>query len=180
MPVRTLMTAEQFDALPEEEGRKWELLDGELIEVPSPTPKHNLILVRLITLIDSFVRPRRLGKLLPETDLAIKRDSRLRPDVGFFSAETWKSIDVDRVPVGHPPDIAIEIISPSETESTIKRKVQAYLTWGVLEAWLLYPSTRTMCIHVADGSQTLSEGAFLTSASIPGLRIQVAELFDDL
>jgi len=35
------MTAEQFDALPEEEGRNWELLDGELIEVPSATPKHN-------------------------------------------------------------------------------------------------------------------------------------------
>jgi Uma2 family endonuclease len=54
MPVRTLMTAEQFDTLPEEEGRKWELLDGELIEVPSATPKHNRILLRLARLLDEF------------------------------------------------------------------------------------------------------------------------------
>ncbi len=45
------MTAEQFDALPEEEGRKWELLDGELIEVSSATPEHNLILARLFALL---------------------------------------------------------------------------------------------------------------------------------
>jgi Uma2 family endonuclease len=51
MPVRTLMTAEQFDALPEEEGRKWELLDGELIEVSSATPEHNFILARLFALL---------------------------------------------------------------------------------------------------------------------------------
>ncbi len=65
MPVRTLMTAEQFDALPEEEGRKWELLDGELIEVSSATPEHNLILGRLFALLYSFVRPAKLGKAAP-------------------------------------------------------------------------------------------------------------------
>ena len=58
MPVRTLMTAEQFDALPEEEGRKWELLDGELIEVSSATPEHNYILAQLLSLLQTFVIPR--------------------------------------------------------------------------------------------------------------------------
>ncbi len=180
MPVRTFMTAEQFDALPEEEERKWELLDGELIEVPSATPEHNLILGRIHALIYSFARPRRLGMPLLETDMAVRRDSRLRPDLGFLSADTMRTIQVKKVPVQHPPDIAVEIIAPSETASTINRKVKAYLAWGVQEVWLIYPETGTLCLHVHNGAQTLSEGAFLMSDLIPGWRIQVSEIFDDL
>src|ERR1700733_4510188 len=105
MPVRALMTAEQFDALPEEEGRKWELLDGELIEVPSATPLHNLILMRFASLLHSFVVPRKLGVVLPETDLAVKANTRLRPDFGFFSPDIWRTVDLRRVPVVQTPNI---------------------------------------------------------------------------
>jgi Uma2 family endonuclease len=180
MPVRTLMTAEQFDALPEEEGRKWELLDGELIEVSSATPEHNLILGRLFALLYSFVRSERLGKLLLETDLAVRNDSRLRPDMGFFSAETWRAIEIDRVPVRHAPDIAFEIISPSETATTINRKVQAYLAWGVHEVWLIYPETRTVEVHVPGSARILADNASLATTLIPGWRIRISELFEDL
>src|SRR5580704_17707976 len=107
MAVRTLMTAEPFDALPEEEGRKWELLDGELIEVSSATPEHNRILMRLAFLLYSFAELKKLGVVLPETDLAVRRNTRLRPDLGFFSDETWRSVDLKRVPVVQTPDIAI-------------------------------------------------------------------------
>src|ERR1700691_4630395 len=163
MPVRTLMTAEQFDALPEEEGRKWELLDGELIEVPSATPEYNLILTQLLSLLHSFVIPRRLGVVLPETDLAVRANSRLRPDMGFFSAETWRTVDIKRVPVVQTPDIAVEIISPSETATTNHRKVDAYLKWGVQEVWLIEPGIRTLFVHSRAGIQQLSEGGFLTT-----------------
>ena len=70
MAVQTLMTAAAFDALPEEECRKWELLDGELIEVSSATPEHNLIPGNLIFLLKAFSREHKLGVVLPETDLA--------------------------------------------------------------------------------------------------------------
>jgi len=174
------MTAEQFDALPEEEIRKWELLDGELIEVPSATPKHNRILMELASLLHVYVRKRKLGAVLPETDLAVRKDTRLRPDLGFFSAETWQTVDLDRVPVVQTPDIAIEIISPSETPRNIGRKVDAYLKWGVQEAWLIYPEIRTIELHTSAGVQRLSEGAFLTSELIPGFRVQIGELFENL
>jgi Uma2 family endonuclease len=180
MPVRTLMTAEQFDALPEEEGRKWELLDGELIEVSSATPKHNRILLSLLTLLHNFVKPRKLGAVLPETDLAVRANTRLRPDFGFFSAETWRTVDLDRVPVVQTPDIAVEIISPSETATTINRKVDAYLKWGVREVWLVEPEIRTLFVHTLAGAQRLSEGAFLTSELVPGWQVQIADLFEDL
>jgi Uma2 family endonuclease len=174
------MTAEQFDALPEEEGRKWELLDGELIEVSSATPKHNLILAQLLSLLHSFVIPRRLGVVLPETDLAVRANTRLRPDLGFFSADTWRTVDLERVPVLQTPDIAVEIISPSETATTIHRKIDAYLKWGVQEVWLIDPETRTLFVHSRAGIQRLSEGAFLTSTLVPGWQLQIADLFENL
>jgi Uma2 family endonuclease len=180
MAVRTLMTAEQFDALPEEEGRKWELLDGELIEVSSATPKHNRILERLMTFLNSFAEARKLGVVLPETDLAVRANTRLRPDFGFFSAETWRTVDLDRVPVVQTPDIAVEIISPSETATTINRKIEAYLKWGVQEVWLIDTDIRTLFVHTLAGAQRLSEGAFLTSEFVPGWRLQIADLFENL
>ena len=174
------MTAEQFDALPEEEGRKWELLDGELIEVSSATPEHNYILAQLLSLLQTFVIPRRLGVVLPETDLAVRANTRLRPDFGFFSAETWRTVDLDRVPVVQTPDIAVEIISPSETAKTIRRKIDAYLKWGVHEVWLIDPEARTLAVHSRAGVQPLSEGAFLTSELVPGFRVQIGDLFENL
>lgn len=180
MPVRTLMTAEQFDALPEKEGRKWELLDGELIEVPSATPKHNRILMRLARLLDEFAEARNLGAALIETDLAVGANTRLRPDIGFFSAETWRTVDLEHVPVVQTPDLAVEIISPSETAMKIHRKVDAYLNWGVREVWLIEPEIRTLFVHSRAGIQQLSEGAFLTTDLIPGWQLQIAELFENL
>ncbi len=179
------MTADQFDALTEEESRKWELLDGELIEVPGTTPEHNLILGRLFALLYSFVRPAKLGKLLLETDLAVRHDSRLRPDMGFFSAEAWRSIEIDRVPVRHAPEIAFEIISrvkttASETATTINRKLQAYLAWGVHEVWRIYPETRSVEVHVPGSARILAAHASLASTLIPGWQIQISELFEDL
>jgi Uma2 family endonuclease len=178
MAVQALMTAAEFDALPEEEGRKWELLDGELIEVSSATPKHNLILLTLAALLKAFSRQHHLGTVLPETDLAVGPATRLRPDLSYFRRETWQSVDVDRVPVIATPDIAIEIISPSETATTVERKVKKYLGWGVREVWLLYPEIRVIYTHVRNGAQRLSEGAFLTSDLIPGFNAPVDEIFD--
>ena len=112
--------------------------------------------------------------------------TRLRPDMGFFSAKTWRSIEIDRVPVRHAPDIAFEIISrvkttASETATTINRKVQAYLAWGVHEVWLIYPETRTVEVHVPGSARTLSETrASDIHHSFPAGSIQISELFEDL
>jgi Uma2 family endonuclease len=112
--------------------------------------------------------------------LAVRADTRLRPGFGFFSAETWETVDLNRVPVVQAPDIAVEIISPSETATTIYRKVDAYLKWGVQEVWLIEPEIRTVYIHSRGGMQQLSEGAFLASDLIPSWQLQVADLFENL
>ncbi len=118
--------------------------------------------------------------MLPETDLAVRANTRLRPDFGFFSAETWRNVDLERVPIVQTPDIAVEIISPSETATTIHRKIDAYLKWGVKEVWLIEPEIRTLFVHTLAGAQRLSEGAYLTSEFVPGWQLQISDLFENL
>jgi len=173
------MTAAEFDALPDEEGRNWELLDGELLEVPSGTPRHNLIYAHLMSQLYESAEKRKLGVVLPRTDLAVRENTRLRPDVGFFSVETWRTVDLHRVPVIQTPLIAAEMMSPSENR-TIQRKIDAYLKWGVQEVWLIKPDLRTLGVHTPIGVRQLSEGAFLTSDLLPGWQIQIADLFENL
>lgn len=170
MPLPATMTGVEFDALPAEERRDWELIEGDLIEVPCGTPQHNLILVNLAVSLRAFARERRLGVVLPWTDLAVNQATRLRPDLAYFSRETWLGVDVNKVPVTATPDIAVEIISPSETGSMIERKVKQYLDWGVREVWLLDPETRAVYVHVRGGAQP-------TSALFPDFLVSVAEVF---
>ena len=150
---RTRRAAEQFDALPKEEICNWELLYGELIEVPSARPLHNRILAGLTMSLETHPRSRRLGAVLPETDLAVRKDSRLRPGLGFFSAKTW---------------------------ATMQRKIEAYLKWGVHEVWLIFPDINTLFIHTFAGARRLSEGALLSSPYIPGWQLRFGEIFENL
>jgi Uma2 family endonuclease len=103
MTAQMTMTAEQFDALPEEEIRNWELLDWELIEVPSATPLHNRILMRLSRKLDEYAEKMHLGAVLPKPDLAVRKVSRLRPHFGFFSAGTWATVDLTKYPCSRRP-----------------------------------------------------------------------------
>jgi Uma2 family endonuclease len=130
------MTAARYDTLPLDEGRQWGLLDGELIEVPGLTPRQSRIRIRLSTRLEAYVESQSLGAVLPGTDLAVGKDSRLRLDFSFFTAETWRRVDLDRVPVFETPDIAVEIISRSETAGTIQRKVEPICSGGCARSGL--------------------------------------------
>ncbi len=126
------------------------------------------------------MRPRKQGRLLLATDLAVRPDSRLRADLAFFSSETWRYVELDRTPVDQPPDMAVAIISPSETATNVNRKVQAFLVWGVREVWLIYPETRTIEVQIFASARIFGNNEFIVSSRIPGWRIWVSEIFEDL
>jgi Uma2 family endonuclease len=107
------MTAAQFDALPEEAGRRWELLDREIIEVPNATARHDDVEAELLFSLMLFIGPRKLGKVIPDTEFAFG-ESRLRPGLSILSQSKWAELDRDKVPVRTIPDITVEIVSPSE------------------------------------------------------------------
>src|SRR5207237_6996773 len=111
MATQALITAEQFDQLPEDS--RYELLDGELIEMPSANLLHNAILVEFVSEIRDFLKQSGWGVAVVETEFAFGSQRRLRPDLAVLRAEQWVQADLERVPVTVLPDIAVEIVSPS-------------------------------------------------------------------
>lgn len=171
------MTAEEFDKLPEEEGRRYELLDGELIEVPSATPSHNDVRDELLTILRNWLKERRSGKALSDTEFAIGISSRFKPDIAVLLGGKWAQVDRRKVPVVIIPDIVVEIISPSENAYTLHRKIASYLNAGVIEVWEVYHETQDMRIHTGGGVRPLRASDTLTSPLLPGWSQPLEPLF---
>jgi Uma2 family endonuclease len=176
MATQTLMTAAQFDALPEEDGRRWELLDGELIEMSSATASHNEVEAKLLVSTRVFMDTRRLGRVIPDTEFAFGED-RLRPDLSILSEAKWTKLDRHKVPVRILPDIAVEIVSPSEAAETLERKVTIYIETGVAEVWVIHTKQQYMYVHTADSVRRLRNTEALSTPLLPGWSLPLAELF---
>ncbi len=112
MIATATMTGEQFDALPYEEGRRWELLSGGLIEVSSATPKHRMIVTRLPMSLVAYFDLHKNGGVFPDVEFALGPGIRLRPDIAVMLQDTWRNTDLEKTPVPTAPDIAVEIIHP--------------------------------------------------------------------
>ena len=152
MATTALMSGLQFDALPYEEGRRWELLEGDLIEVPSATLRHQQIVSRLLA-SRRYLGQEIQGRVFADVEFALSADTRLRPDVCLL-LPTNRSTGWDRIPIPGAPDLAIEVISPSERTTESQAKVQAYLRDGVSEVWQIYPRLRIAQIHTSESHRS--------------------------
>jgi Uma2 family endonuclease len=170
------MTAEQFDALPQEEGRRCELLDGELIEMPTATARHNVIQTRLTMALYPKVVVDGGGGVLTATEFAFG-ENRFQPDLAVLLHEKWINVEQDRSPVLIIPDIAVEIVSPSEVVNKLERKVAVYLDKSVAEVWVINLSLRHMYVHTADSVRKLRNTDTLETPLLPGWSLPLGSLF---
>src|SRR5437763_9338365 len=140
--TRTLLTAEQFDNLVFEEDKRYELDEGELIEMTRPAYRHNRILRILLVGLALYFRQNPIGEaMLSENLCALSPTIRRSPDVavilGDRREELWNAKVIPII-----PDIAVEVLSPSETSPQIHRKLKQYFQAGVKEVWLIDPEGR--------------------------------------
>ncbi len=170
------MTAKQFDRLPVEDGRRWELLDGELIEMASATPEHNHIAGKLNARLFVFLEAHPCGVVIPETEFATGPERRQQPDLAVLSLEAWQRIDRRRVPVIEMPLIAVEVVSPSEGATALNRKIKAYLEAGVKEVWVIYPETKEIYIFDSVVGRHFQVGQMLETPLLPGFSLVVSDL----
>jgi Uma2 family endonuclease len=171
------MTPAQFDALPEEDGRRVELVEGELIEMPNTTARHNLVQMEILVAVHRCLLKDHRGAVIPRTEFAFGAN-RLQPDLAVLLQAKWTLVDKDRVPVLIIPDIAVEIVSqPSESAHNLDRKLRIYRAHGVTEVWIVYPDGEHMYVHAANGVRELLNTDVLESQVLPGWSVPVAELF---
>src|SRR5262249_31202946 len=112
----------------------------------SPTPEHNLIVARLIGEIDRL----RLGlESIPDVDFDLGADRRVRPDLAIFTQEQFSKVELKRLPVVVVPLILVEVVSPSDSASYLRKKQIIYLNAGVAEVWTIYPDEREIEVQTA-------------------------------
>src|SRR5438046_1590016 len=130
MATKTLLTLEQFERLPDD-GMRHELDEGELISMPPTFGIYGKIQSKTGFILMNFVEPRSLGLVLVETGFRLGSDTVRAPDVSFIRAERAKTLDLESR-FECAPDLAIEIVSPSETAEKIAHKVRQYLHGGAV------------------------------------------------
>jgi Uma2 family endonuclease len=177
MATKTLLTVEEYAALQEPEGVRYELSGGELIVTPSPSCFHNEIRDELNGRLRAFVKSQKLGGVTSETDMKLAHDVVRRPDVAFISAERLQGIDRHKIPVPLSPDLVIEIVSENDRADDLILKVTQYLAAGTRAVWLLYPNTRLAYRYVpgkldpevrsADAGHAFDEPELLPGFSLP-------------
>ncbi|MPZ23104.1 MAG: Uma2 family endonuclease [Dehalococcoidia bacterium] len=179
--ARKLVTADELYAMGDDQ--RFELIDGELIEMAPVGEPHGETLINLGSLLNRFVKERRLGKVVGgDIGVIVGRspDTVLAPDVAFISTTRMRPRGEAEGFLTSAPDLAVEILSPSNTSAEMAFKVSRYLAAGSRLVWVVDPKARTVVAY-APGREPLvfSAEANLTADDVlPGFTCRVAELFD--
>jgi Uma2 family endonuclease len=172
------MTAEEFMSLDDDDRYRHELIQGELLTMPSPKPLHGRVVANLTTLLLLHARANQLGNVYTESGYHIERDpdTVLGPDVSFISKERLDQAE-DSYYNG-PPDLAVEVLSPSDRKGYVERKLALWLETGTRSVWLVNPRRRTVEVVTSlDDRRTFHEDDELVDETVPGFRVKVSEIF---
>ena len=173
-----LLTAEQFAQLETAEDEHFELIEGELIPLSSPTPLHAEICYRMERRVRDYFEHQAGGIAFRDIDCLLSSNTVRRPDLSIFLAARAPLIDLKKVPVPFPPDIAVEVISPSELAIQVNRKALDYLRAGSQEVWLLDPENGEIFVQKDSGMRLLRGNEALDSPLLPGFAVTVVELLN--
>jgi Uma2 family endonuclease len=145
------MTAEQFLQLGEDPvGVRLELVDGEVAVSPSPVPDHGYTVLVLGHLLVQFIEENELGQMLPDTDTIFGEHDVRRPDLAFYRKTRLHLIGEKAVHA--PPDLAVEVLSPSSVKTDRKDKLKLYAAGRVKDYWIVDPKAKTIeAYHLTRG-----------------------------
>lgn len=178
------MTVDDLLEWPDDDGYRYELVDGVLVRVAGSGDLATTIGATIVALLKAYVRPRRLGRVTG-ADGVYKfpgAATGLLPDVGFYSAAR-RALVVDRTkPIPFAPDLAVEVASPAQRPEDLRAKAALYLSGGTRLVWVVWPEDeridvwrprdrRPTALHrrdVLDGEDV-----------VPGFRHPVEDVFKD-
>lgn len=169
-------TDEELENFPKD-GRKLELLDGDFLISPVYIT-HGTVCVRILTLLDEFVRPQRLGLVLDSSiGCRLSPTCCLSPDVCFVSKARLPE-NFDQFFKG-APDLVVEVMSPSDRRTTIDRKMDRYFEHGARLGWVVNTKTRAVTVRAPAGEVILSEPHAVLEGgdTLPGFSTKVGEIF---
>lgn len=179
-PAATKMTCDQYCLLPDD-GKQYEVIDGELFVTPAPTPRHQEILGKLLFRLHTHVEANSLGKVYPgRVDIVFDQHTVVQPDVLLVS--NARLLIVKEEAIEGAPDLVVEVLLPSTFYKDLRPKMTAYSQFGVQEYWIVDPEKQSIEVHTHGGeglqlARSFSSEEVLESPLLPGFRLTVASIF---
>ncbi len=121
-----------------EDDKRYEIIRGELLEMPAPTTTHQRLVGKLFRWMSDFVESKSLGEVfVSPVDVVLSEENVLQPDLVYISKKN-SNIIKERGIFG-APDLVLEVISPSTLKRDTEDKKSLYREFGVKELWLVFP-----------------------------------------
>ncbi|NJP09906.1 MAG: Uma2 family endonuclease [Leptolyngbyaceae cyanobacterium RU_5_1] len=179
---KKVWTDDEFMAL-SNDGHRYELVDGELVDMGNSGMEHGGIGSLLGGLLAIYVRQHKLGTVCDSsTAFTLKNGNKRSPDVSFVAKERLKGLK--RPPRGFfqgSPDLAVEILSPSNTVEEIHEKIVEYFENDTRLVWVIHPDEKYVLVYHAPEPDRLlrPQDSLDGEAIVPGFSMAVAELFEE-
>lgn len=139
-PERVVLTYADYLELPND-GKRYQLLDGELDVTPAPSTLHQRVVTNLLVFLELYVRRDRLGTVLvAPCDVLLSDITVVQPDLLFVARERREIVRPEHV--RGAPDLVVEVVSPRTARTDREVKRQLYARYGVPHYWLIDPEQR--------------------------------------
>ncbi len=155
----------------------YEYVKGELVPMSPPTRIHSKISVNVIRYLDQYVRENQLGEVHVEATFQVGERG-LKPDVAFVSTSRLDGDENTGFPI--PPDLAIEVVSPTDVQWRVVDKAFVYLNAGTCLVWVLVPRSKTVTVYRSERDIALltCEDTLTDEDVVPGFACPVSQLFE--
>jgi Uma2 family endonuclease len=183
MAATTLLTSDQFLALPEEcdpNGNPLhrELINGEVVSMPHAAQRHSIICGNILEALMLYLHGNRGIELkaLPDSQFIVSDNDTLIPDCCLIAISRLEPHEHKYIQGA--PEIAIEVVSPSESAAYLRIKTAAYLANGSRSVWIVFPEVRSVMVYTCDSLRELKGDQSITDPLLPGFSSPVAAFFE--
>jgi Uma2 family endonuclease len=164
-----------------DDGRRYELYDGEVRVVPAPIPLHQVVVQNIKRALEAYADAHGGLSFISPIDIVFSEYDVVQPDVVFFSQARRHLINL-RVAIRHQPDLVVEVLSPSTSTHDRGRKMQMFARFGVSEYWIADPGLACLEVHRLENgayrlTQTASGEDTVRSATLDALTFPVRDVF---
>ena len=181
MPVDIRLTYEDYCRLPND-GKRYEIIEGELFVTPSPFRPHQRAVTRLTSYLSVFVREKDIGEVfVAPFDVVFSRFDVVEPDLLYVSKGRLSVLTEKNVQGA--PDLVVEVLSPSTAEKDRTIKLKLYARYGVQEYWIIDPYGPSAEIYRRQEKgfepvKTLGASDSLTSSLFPEFSLPLKDLVE--
>ncbi len=176
MATKTLLTVEEFLRLPTSKDVWYELVEGELVVVSPGMLPHNRVRDTALIVLRGFVEGRKLGIVVAEQCFHLFGNTVRIPDVAIILSGL--DLATER-PIEGAPDLAVEVVSPTNTPREIHQRISDYFGAGCKRVWVLYREEREIYIHGPGGVIRRRGNELLEEPELlPGFSVKVSSLFE--